>query len=409
MPPCSNFTAGLVLAQLCKFIPADAICCYSVLDSRLKPTVDDDINSIPIEFSKKPIEYAGKILPDYFGKLSKAVGSTASFFFELYNELIYEKIIVLKVTKFAKKHGIDRIWCVLEGQTMIRIALPVTKALDIPLHTHVWDPPGWWLRENKVNKLIAKRTLAEFDRVLRNSVTCATASWAMAKAYAESYQLPTTPVIPSLSSKFAQAPAVSINDSDKLVIGMAGQIYSSDEWTALIKALDSVNWTIGNRTVVIRFMGRYANLRAEGTMNIEYLGWRSQAETIQLMSEADILYCPYWFNTEFKEEASLSFPSKLTTYLAAGRPVLFHGPDYASPSNFLAANNAGVCCNSLNTDDILFALSELVNNKQLYSTTCSNGSIAFHKHLTLDVMKQSFADFLNLPADILLKPVESTL
>ena len=55
---------------------------------------------------------------------------------------------------------------------------------------------------------------------------------------------------------------------------------------------------------------------------------------------ADLLYCPYWFDPGFERPCRLSFPSKLSTYLKTGVPVLFHGPEYASPRIFLEQNDA---------------------------------------------------------------------
>jgi glycosyltransferase involved in cell wall biosynthesis len=127
---------------------------------------------------------------------------------------------------------------------------------------------------------------------------------------------------------------------------------------------------------------------------IEFLGWHSQVETIELLSEADILYCPYWFDPVFVTEARLCFPSKLITYLAAGRPVLFHGPSYASPARFLKEHNAALFCHSLVPSEVAAALQLLVLDKDLYRQTADNGRKAFEEHLTLAAAKKSFFEFL---------------
>jgi glycosyltransferase involved in cell wall biosynthesis len=130
-------------------------------------------------------------------------------------------------------------------------------------------------------------------------------------------------------------------------------------------------------------------------MVVEFLGWHSQEETIQLLSEADVLYCPYWFDSAFEEESRLSFPSKLTTYLAAGRPVLFHGPAYASPAVFLKERGAGECCFSLDTDSIIASLTKLANDEAFYKETTFNGTNAFMECLTMLVLQKNFLEFLN--------------
>jgi len=388
IPPCKNLTAGLVLDQLCRFLPEGSVACFSVVNPAIEATISPDLDWIPVEYCKKPMENSGQIFPQPLGTLS-------SLSINAWHSLVTINSIAKKAVEFGRKHRVDAVWCVLQGQTMIRLALPVAKGLGVPLFTQVWDPPYWWLRENKVDALTSRSVLEQFSRVLQESTACAAASWAMAEQYRTDYSTRALPVIPSLASGLALPPATAVHEGNELIIGLAGQIYSVQEWNALIAALDSVNWKIAGREVRIRLLGRYANLYANGKMHIEFLGWASQAETIKLMSEADILYCPYWFDPVFESEARLSFPSKLTTYLAAGRPVLFHGPAYASPGRFLQDNKAGVCCNSLDKDEIINAIQLLVSDQELYRTLAMNGRSAFDKHLTLTSMKAQFYEFLD--------------
>jgi hypothetical protein len=134
-------------------------------------------------------------------------------------------------------------------------------------------------------------------------------------------------------------------------------------------------------------------------MNVEYLGWHSQEETIKLLSEVDVLYCPYWFDPAFYDESRLSFPSKLTTYLAAGRPVFFHGPEYASPAEFLKARNAAECCFSLDSAAIIASLTKLAVDETYYQQTAQNGHKAFMDCLTMPALKKNFLEFLSHVTD----------
>ncbi len=104
----------------------------------------------------------------------------------------------------------------------------------------------------------------------------------------------------------------------------------------------------------------------------------------------DILYCPYWFDGKFKEEASLSFPSKLTTYLAAGPTGIFHSPKYASPAIFLEENQAAMQCNSLVNSEIFNKLDRLVADDELYTTIAKNGSGSFSQASYSDEHEEKF-------------------
>jgi glycosyltransferase involved in cell wall biosynthesis len=135
------------------------------------------------------------------------------------------------------------------------------------------------------------------------------------------------------------------------------------------------------------------SLLVDGPADIRLMGWRSQEDTLRILAEADVLYCPYWFDPAFEEEARLSFPSKLTSYLAAGRAVLFHGPEYASPSRFLVEHDAGLCCHSLDPVAVTESLCRLFGDADLYRRLTAHGRRAFDEHLTMDCLRKSFLDF----------------
>jgi len=387
MPPCKGFTAGLVTSQLVRFLPKGSVACYAVVHPSLDAKLDPEFEGMPVRYAVKPRETGLRLLPGRLGFIS-------SFAYELYTHFFKIPKILNDIEAFAKEFGADRIWCVLEGQTMFRLAVGIKKRLNLPLHTQVWDPPGWWLRANSVDTFSRKLIMSTFDKAMRMSKTCAAASWAMAEDYKERYSCHAIPVIPSLDPSMALPPAKGNHNRETFTIGMAGQLYSQSEWLHLLATLEQVKWMIRGKKIVIRLLGRSIYAPANGPVNIEFLGWADQTEAIKLLSEADILYCPYWFDPTFHEEARYSFPSKLTTYLAAGRPVLFHGPKYASPSRFLDAYDAGILCDSLSSVSIFNCIDKLIWDQEFYSQLAENGHKAFKKFLTTDVMRQQFNRFI---------------
>lgn len=387
MPPCRNFTAGLVLDQLCSFLPSGSISCFTVLNRELDPEISH--TEILTKIVSKPNEHKQR-------RFAGRLGALESFLAEKYTDKVTVTRIARQAAEFGKQFGADAVWCVVQGQTMIRLANQVADLMNVPLLTQVWDPPTWWLRANKVDSWSQKLILSDFASAMRKSARLAAASWAMAENYETLYGCRSIPVIPSLDQSMAKPPAQRMNKDDELTIGMAGQLYSAAEWENLLLTLKHANWRIGKRNVKLKVLGRALSLHSNAQMNVEFLGWRSQSESIDILSQLDVLYCPYWFDPVFKEEASLSFPSKLTTYLAAGRPVFFHGPEYASPARFLKQHDAGALCHDLARTSIYNELDKLASDPIRYKRLAENGSKAFHEHLTLSTMRKNFAEFLAL-------------
>ena len=384
VPPSTKYTGALMLHSMCRALPSDRLSCFAVLSPGMDSEIHADWKNIPYAYRQKPSESQLRHLPSQLGGLESYIReqSIANF--------VIPKL-AREVTAFAENTGAQTIWCTLEGQTMIRLALALQKSLPLPMVAQVWDPPGWWLRDNNVDKFSRKKVLSDFTRVLSNSrTTLAAASWAMAEQYSNDYGCTAIPVIPGLPKDWAYKPSTVLNDSTTLTIGFAGQLYSSEEWNCLMQALEGIGWMIDGRHVEVRALGRIFGINAHGERNIRFYGWRSQQETIEILSGCDVLYCPYWFSPKFEEESRLSFPSKLTSYLASGRPVLFHGPTYASPSRFLQEQQAALQCNSLNKKAIIESLQKLVRDSKLYERLTSNGNAAFHAHLTEERTQAQF-------------------
>jgi len=386
MPPCTNYTAGLVLDQLCSFLPEGSLGCFSVIHPAHSPEIPERWTRVPHAERRRPREHWGLGRSERF----------RSFAIETLTSKARIRSLARSAISFGKEFGPDLLWCILEGQTLIRLALPVAKGLNIPLHTQVWDPPGWWFREHKIDFITAGRIKRHYEKALRSSACVAAASWAMAEQYGKDYGVRAVPVVPGLGVGLARPVGTEVHARPEFLIGVAGQLYASAEWKSLISALDAVQWSLAGRKVRIRLLGRDFAVTTHKQACIEFLGWHSQEETIRLLSEADVLYCPYWFDPVFETEARLCFPSKLITYLASGRPVLFHGPSYASPSRFLKENDAAVFCHTLAPDGVIDRLQSLFSDRSLYRTVAANGRKSFEKHLTLAAARESFFDFLGM-------------
>jgi len=387
VPPSTNSSGGLVLVELCRFLPKDSLVNFVTLKKDYEPQIPKDLNWIPIKYAQKPRE-GWSNLP--------VLNSILSFFGENYIRIFVIRRILADIVSFGKKHQINCLWVILDGQTLIRLALPAAKKLNVPLISQIWDPPEWGLKDQNVDKFSRALILKKFAQAIHESQKCATASWAMAKKYAHNYHAKTMPFLPSLEAQLAFPPASRLHSAKELIIGMAGQIYVTAEWDSLILALDKLDWQINDQKIKIRLLGNWLKLTTDRKMTIEYLGWRSQEETLKLMNECDILYCPYWFDPKYEKAARLSFPSKLTTYLAAGRPIFFHGPEYASPAVFLRKNQAAAFCYTLKTEEIIKILRRLKSDRKYYGQLAKNGRKAFDEYLTSQTLRRNFAEFLQI-------------
>ena len=244
IPPSTNYTAGLVLAQACRLMPQGSIACFSIVNPELQNIqLAPDLAWLPMEFAAKPGERG--LSP------GARLRRTRSYAAEEMRRRIAVPHLVNLVADFARRQSVDTIWAVLQGQTMVRVAGRLADRLQLPLHTQVWDPLSWWLDTNVVDRWHKQQALAEFDQVMKRSSSCATASWAMSQEYETRYGVRCVPLIASHAREAALHPEPKLRRDDEVVIGMAGQFYAEQEWQQLVQALNSVEWMIEGRQVRI--------------------------------------------------------------------------------------------------------------------------------------------------------------
>ncbi len=387
IPPCSNYTGGVVLAEQIRMMGEHDLAAFIVLNPDLTPGYYPDLDHIPMKIVEKPRE-AG--LWD--------LGLDAAIERERINATVRCSELVEAAVAFGREHRIEGVWSILEGQTIVRMALRVATELGVPLYSQVWDPLSWWLKAHKVDPVNSVEALTRFDEALSGSRACATASWAMAEHYAVAYGTPCVPVISSLDPSVGQRPAPSLRDPNEVVIGMVGQFYAQDAWTALVDGLNDARWRIGTREVRVYYLG-HEPPRTLPEDRLIYGGWMSQPDAIAALSRhADICYCPYPFDADFQEVARLSFPSKAVMYLAAGRPVICHAPLYASPAIYFNRNQAALVCGDVHASSIYEMLRWVVSHPEVYEKLCMASQQAFHDDFTTGTLRSSLRRFFSEPA-----------
>jgi glycosyltransferase involved in cell wall biosynthesis len=395
VPPCDDFTAGIVLSAMVRFLPRGSICCFAVVNPLIAFRMSSEFGGIPAEFHRKPMENWAW-LPQTF-PLNK-LSSIASLAGETYTGNRHVKSLILKAVEFGRKQQVDRVWAVLQGQTTIRMALAVAEGLNVPLHTQVWDPFSWWAKAKCLDDHTTRKTQELFDETIERSMAVATASHPMANSYRERFHVKAIPVISSYARTMACSPAATLLPGASITIGMAGQFYAADAWLRLLAALEAVGWSVGGCRVNIVAMGP-TQPPAMPASHVTFIGWKPQTEAVKLLNDCHFLYCPYPFDPSMEEVARQSFPSKLVLYLAAGRPVIFHGPTYSAAARYITDRGCGILATSLSAEGILLEIEQLVGSPQLYSDMALKARQAFLEDFTLASMARSFNDFIGAEAD----------
>lgn len=387
IPPTSAYTGGIVLEQAFRNLPIDSYYCYAATSYALSPVISEEFKNIRIQFDKKPREYFP--IPPMLRKFKKFFYSIV-FCYELYYSKVKVKKLEKRILDYCKDKDISTVFCVLQGQTMVRLAEPVSRALNAKLVVMVWDSLDWWLRHHNIDPITTKMLHKQLDRTMKYASSCATASKNMTDYYIKAYGLPSYPVIYSVCENNIFPPTGKTNEEKRFVIGFAGQLYAYNTLVTFIQLLEHVNWVIEGVPVELVVIGEGHEHLAKLYKQIRFIGWRNQDTLISSLSEFDALYLPYIFDLAFKTEMETSFPSKLVTYFAAGKTVFFHGPDYSSVHTLLQKYEAGISCTSTSKASIYHALSRLILDEKLRTRCTQNANAVLREFFTYTAQRELF-------------------
>jgi hypothetical protein len=312
--------------------------------------------------------------------------------------------IVRPVGELARDIGCERLLVVLNHPLMFALAHRLERNLSLPLTTLVWDPPGYQLEQARFDRLSRARLRRHFERSLKSSRHVAVVSDAMRSDYARHTQAPIDILRHGVSTRDIDALARSSASQDGWVIGFAGSMYAKSSWRAFIRALDSVRWEVAGRRVRLRMLTSNMTVATKSAAAIEYLGFRGSEEVRELLANCHVNYLPLPFESRRREFSCYSFPTKLTTYLAAGRPVFAHCPSDSALSRFLAEHPCGTTCDSLEPATIIAALEGVLGSAPAHDRACAQAVAVAREHFDVAVFHRSIDRVLGL--DSVTDPVQ---
>jgi hypothetical protein len=385
---------GVFLRDLCLMYPADRLS-FAIL-----PGIGDGPWPAPLE--RSPRTMLDTVPERGFNRWGRRIQTSTRRAFDRYVQLKHLPRLVDRVIEFAELTKPELIWVPLAGPTMINIASELREELAIPMVTTVWDPPEYALSHYwGITGRSLDRVLDNFGDAIRASERCGVASQEMKERYESQYGTPCVPMIHGLPSTEWLAPTGMRPPNEPFVIGYAGSLYARDEWDALMHALGESGWRVGGRPVVIRVLSTAVDLRATGPARVEFLGWHSTTDAMRMLAGCDVCYVPYWFGAEFRSAVELSFPNKVSLYLASGRPIFFHGPRESTPASFLARWPVGVSSHSLEANDILRALTTAALDSDFHAQAAESIPKVLRAELGLHVFRERFAELLGVDQAVL--------
>lgn len=392
-PPGTANVGEIILRDLSLHYGSGHIQCIAVVPPRYSSKSDPRLEGLSIEFLPSIHIHAQRWNEAAWG----ALGSLANYLVGFRREVAK---LVDEIVRKAEATEPEVVFAVLNNPLMMSVGHRVARALGRPLVTLVWDPPDYLARLSRFDRWSRRFLLKEFRRSLASSRRVAVVSETMQQDYAPltsaSVQILRHGMAMELPSEFTPGAAF---DGDEWVIGFAGSMYSNCAWGALLKALDQANWSIAGRPVRLRVMGAQIAVSSSTAAQVEFLGFRSPEQVQSILAQCHLNYMPQPFVPQLAELCRYAFPTKLTNYLAVGRPVFVHAPRDGALSRFFEANPIGARANTLDPEQILSALQTLLGDERAYHDACRQVREAAIRHFDVSVFHKAIDELFESDQD----------
>lgn len=242
-----------------------------------------------------------------------------------------------EILERAREIGAPAIWAVLHG-TMVHVTARLVERDVLPVHATVHDDPPFGVA------LLSRRYVGmvpwiarDFARAVRGARSIDVISAGMAERYRRKFGVAAEVVHRGLGQPVRPGPPHE--EIAGMEIGVLGNTYGFAQLPRLAEALGRAARVAGVRPRIVVFgQGEGARL-AEACarsvpgghgVDVEVLGHLDEEAALARLRGCFLLYLNYPFGARAEVLRTTSFPTKLSTYLMAARPLLVHAPAASS-------------------------------------------------------------------------------
>lgn len=180
---------------------------------------------------------------------------------------------------------------------------------------------------------------------------------------------------------------------DEITIVYTGAIYDAhyDAFRNLIKAIKSLERL--NITIHLYTPQSQRHL-TENNITGPVVVHEAQPVTAMpaIQRNADILFLPLSFGSQYPEVIKTSAPGKLGEYLASKRPILVHAPKNSFVSWYFRKYNCGLVVDENNPQLLARAIQHLINDKDLCQKITENAYLRAKTDFDVNTVRKKFLE-----------------
>lgn len=250
-----------------------------------------------------------------------------------------------------RAHHASAAWVVAHGAS-VRVASQLISA-GVPVHLTIHDDPAGYVQLTRRYRALGPLLARDLHSALRGARSVDVVSDAMADYYRRRYDVSSVVVHRGLSR--AAAGGSSYDRNGGISVAVLGSTYGSQELHVLAHALsllaqrrqEPVRLSVIGGGVDLRRLRRHCSAR----LALEVTGHLDEREGLVRLRSSFLLYVNHPFRRGGRILRTTSFPTKLSTYTMAARPLLLHTPPDSAVAALNATSPYATLWSSLNPED----------------------------------------------------------
>ncbi|HCP94710.1 MAG TPA: hypothetical protein DIU05_11860 [Bacteroidetes bacterium] len=357
--PDSGWGGGVIIRSLLENIPNDVTLSWTTfsVERNQKNSKVNNINILP--FKPRYIRGQGKF------KLIRKLDSL---------------LFASDLNQIIKKNNIQLLWiiCGVTYNELYRLSVLSTQ-LTIPFHITVHDDPIVELESTK-----KEEGKVLFQTLLSNAKSVDVISNRMRDSYKTQYNINAIVITRGIPSNF---PTNSLRDSTSINVLMGGYGNVPSPWPLpLIEAMELMQ--NDQPSFLHLFDSKLSKWKNEYTIIYENM---PEAAFNQVLKTIDIGYACDDLNPARLAFAQLSLPTKIITYIGAGIPFVYHGPQDSTVGDLLKQYEAGIIVSTNDSKQLYDAFYKLRTNYEYYQQQCL---LALQNQFAAKIVQYRFYNYI---------------
>jgi glycosyltransferase involved in cell wall biosynthesis len=114
----------------------------------------------------------------------------------------------------------------------------------------------------------------------------------------------------------------------------------------------------------------------------------------EIIKNSHAFVIPSSFDPKINQDYQYSFPTKLTEFIASGKPLIYYGPNNTAASNFCKKHKGIILIDTKSQNSIFNTLSRLINDYQNLKSASEENSESIKDTLSKEIILNNFHNHL---------------